>query len=333
MKNINMNMLRERAEKNTDVDDSLWKLVNKENRELVEEFLSVSKQLSKQSIKQYTSGLKQFFFWIYENMGDKVFYKITKRDFMKYLGCLTERGLSSSALGFKKSSVSTFCNYIENIVADEVEEYKSFRNFTRGLPTISKNSVYEKIAITKNEYDLIMKTLKEDDDFLGIAWVAAAFNIGARRSELIQFKTEILNYIPKDGKNFVLSHLIRGKGKGLDGKPLRYMISLECMEYLKQYVENRGFSHEFIFAYDRNDKTSLLSREWANYFCQNKLTNILGRRVNPHLFKASCITYLLEKGKDIKVISKYVAQHESTETTTKAYDLRIFDKDIDNIFG
>ena len=155
-----MHMLRERADKNTEVDDTLWKQVNKENRDLVEEFLSVNKQLSEQTIKQYTSGLRQFFYYVHENLADKPFYKVSKRDFMKYISYLTDRGLSSSALGFKKSSVSSFCNYIENIVADEVDEYKGFRNFTRGLPAISKNKVYEKVAITEEEYNKIMKALK-----------------------------------------------------------------------------------------------------------------------------------------------------------------------------
>lgn len=328
---IDKNMLRKRAEKIEDVSDENWLMINKENRELVDEFLSISKQLSKETLKQYTSGLRQFFWWVYQNLNDKPFYKITKRDFLKYTGFLIDRGLSSSAIGFKKSAVSSFCNYIENIVADEMEECKNFRNFTRGLPSIPKNQVYEKNVITEDEYKLIMQELEKENDFLAMAWVATAFNVGARRAELIQFKTEILDY-PLNGKNYVVSHVVRGKGKSDDGKPLQYMINLEALKYMKLWVEKRDFESEYIFAIKKKNGSKPISIDWANNLCQNRLSKIVGRRITVHNFKASCITHLLEKGTDIKVVSKYIAMHNDVSTTSQFYDLRDFNEEKDKIF-
>lgn len=37
----------------------------------------------------------------------------------------------------------------------------------------------------------MMKALRSDEDYLGMAWLATAFNVGARRSEIIQFKTSL----------------------------------------------------------------------------------------------------------------------------------------------
>ena len=74
-----------------------------------------------------------------------------------------------------------------------------------------------------------------------------------------------------------------------------------------------------------------MSREWAADLCANTLSDILGRRINPHLFKASAVTNLLEKGKDIKLVSKYIAQHNSIETTLNHYDLRK-ENGLDEIF-
>ena len=62
------------------------------------------------------------------------------------------------------------------------------------------------------------------------------------------------------------------------------------------------------------------------------LSPIVKRRINPHLFKSSCITYLLEKGVDLKVVSKYVAQHNDTSTTSNFYDLRDFEEEKNKIF-
>jgi integrase len=333
MSEINKNLLREPADKLYDITDEMWLKINEESRSLVEEFLKVNNQLSPKTRKQYISCLRQFFWFVYEQLRNKPFYKISKRDFMKYMSYMQERGLSSSAIGLRKSSVSSFCNYIENIVAEDVEEYKNFRNFTRGMPAVARNQVYDKIAINEDEYKLMIKTLEEQKDYLGCAWVATAFNVGCRRAELIQFKTEIINYEIPEGQNYVLSHICRGKGKGVDGKPIRYMINLEALKYMKLWIENRPYESDYIFAVKYDGKINHISTTWANHFCTTVLSPIVNRRINPHLFKSSCITYLLDKGVDLKVVSKYVAQHNDTATTSNFYDLRDFEEEKNNIFS
>lgn len=333
MSNIDKHMLRDRADKLDEITDEKWNLTNKENRELVEEYLKVSKQLSNKTRGQYTSCLKQFFYFVYEQLDDKVFYKITKRDFMKYMSFNQDRGLSSSAIGLRKSSVSSFCNYIENVVMDDVQEYKGFRNFTRGMPAISKNQTYDKIKITENEYNLMMKFLEEKKNYLGLAWVATAFNVGSRRAEIIQFKKEILDYPIPENQNYILSHTVRGKGSGNDGKILRYMVNFEALKYMRLWVENREHESEYIFTVKYQGEVKHISEGWANDLCKNVLSPICGRRINPHLFKSSCITFLLEKGVDLKIVSKYVAQHDDTSTTSNFYDLRDFEEEKNNIFS
>lgn len=330
---IDLHMLRKRADKLDEITDEIFTKVNKENRELMDEYLKVNNQLSKKTRAQYISCLRQFFYFVYEQLNDKVFYKITKRDFMKYMSYNLERGLSSSAIGLRKSSVSSFCNYIENVVMDDVPEYKGFRNFTRGMPSINKNSTYEKVKITEDEYHLMMKVLEEKKHYLGLAWVSTAFNVGSRRAEIIQFKSEILEYPIPDGQNYVLSHMVRGKGPSVEGKPLWYMINFEALKYMKLWVETRNHESEYIFTVKYDGKINHISEGWANDFCQDILSPICNRRINPHLFKSSCITFLLEKGVDLKIVSKYVAHHNDTSTTSNYYDLRNFETEKNNIFG
>lgn len=329
---INKNMLRDRAEKLPDVTTEMWNKINPEHKMLVEEYLEVSSHLSPKSRVQYTSGLRQFFYWIHEVLNDKPIEKVSKRDFLRYISYLQNHGMSSSGIKFKKAAVSSFNNYIENVVADDEPKYEKFRNFTRGLPAIPSNQVYDKVKITKEEYDLMIETLLEDENYLGVAWVATAFNVGARRAELIQFKTEILDYEIPEGQTYVLSHIVRGKGKSIDGKPLRYMVNMEALKYMKLWVDKREYNHEYIFTTKYNGEIKQMSDEWADYFCKNVLSDILGRRINPHLFKASAISYLLEQGVDMTLVSKYVAHHEDISTTSKHYDLRDFEEEKNKIF-
>lgn len=241
--------------------------------------------------------------------------------------------MSSSAKGFKKSVVSSFCNYIENMVADDEPTYKNFRNFTRGLPPIPKNRVYDKVKISKDDYDLIMDILLNDEKYMEAAWVAVAFNAGARRAEIPQFKTEVINYPIPEGQNYILSHIVRLKGRGEDGKQEPYMLNLEALKYIRLWVEKRDYEHEYIFTVKYGGEIAPVSEQWANDFCSNKLSNILGRRINPHLFKASCVTYLLEQGVDLALVSKYIAHHNDVSTTIKHYDLRDFAEEKNKIFS
>ncbi|AKO91906.1 recombinase [Priestia filamentosa] len=331
-KKIEKNMLRERAKPLPEVTDEMWNKVNEDYRMLVEEFISVQNH-SPQTKKQYISGLKQFGWYICDSMNNKPLYKITKRDVLRYISYLRDnRKLSSSALSFKKACVSSLCNYIENVVADEDDNYKTFRNFTRGLPAIPKNKVYEKVKVTYEDYQEMMKVLEGDENYLGMAWLATAFNVGARRSEIIQFKTEILDYEFPEDSTFIYSHNVRLKGAGEDGKIEPYMINKEALEYMKLWVEKRGYDCEYIFSTKYGTDGKQMSKSWADYFCTNILSDILGRRINPHLFKASCVTYLLETGVKLELVSKYIAHHENVATTISHYDLRDFEEEKNQIF-
>lgn len=330
-KKIEMNMLRARAKKMPEVTSEIWKEVNEDYTYLVEEYISVH-SFSPQTKKQYVSGLKQFGNFIRLSMNNKPLYKVTKRDFLRYLSYLRDdRQMSSSAINFKKACVSSLCNYIENVVADDDDNYRRFRNFTRGLPSIPKNRVYSKEQVTYDEYEHMMKVLEGDENYLGMAWLATAFLVGARRSEIVQFKTEILDYEIPENKNYLLSHIVRGKGQSTDGKPLEYMVPLEVLPHWKKWIEIRGYEHDYIFTTKYKGETDVMSSSWANYFCTNVLTNILGRRINVHIFKNSCITYHLENGVPIEIVSKFIAHHESVDTTS-IYDLRDFEEERDSIF-
>ncbi|MFA1510087.1 tyrosine-type recombinase/integrase [Priestia aryabhattai] len=330
-KKIEKNMLRERAKPLPEVTDEMWNKIDDEHRMLVQEFLETGSFRAK-SKRQYTSALKQFFWWVHHSLNDKKLYKITKRDFLRYISFLKNRNMSSSGIALKKAAVSSLNNYIENVVADDDENYDKFRNFTRGLPAIPKTQTYQKVKITYEDYQEMMKILEDDENYLGMAWLATAFNVGARLAEIVQFKTEILDYAIPEGQNYVLSHTIYGKGRG-EGKVLNYMINKEALDYLKLWVEKRGYEHEYLFTTTYGGEPKQMSESWAEYFCSDVLTDILERRINVHLFKASCITYLLEiKKVPLELVSKYVAQHEDISTTVRHYDLRDFAEEKNNIF-
>lgn len=333
MANIEQNMVRDRALKLPEVTEDMYNMCNKETRKMITEYFDAKSQLSPDTRVQYKSAIHQFVYWVYTSCNDKPIYKIKKRDFVRFMSYLTNRGMSSSGLKFKKSSVSSVCNYIlDNVVEDEdMPEYDNFRNFTSAYKDIPLNYVYEKIPISEDEYSKLKEVLLDDENYMALAWVSCAFNCGARRGGIIQFKTECIKDGIPEGKSYVLSNKVREKGRSKDGKICQYMLNEECIKYINLWLEHRGYEHEYIFTTKHDGRIKMASREWASNLCTNTLSDILGRRINPHLFKSSAITYLLSKGKDMKTVSKYVAQHNDISTTQKFYDLRP-DEGVDELF-
>lgn len=333
MTTINKNMVRDRSLKLTEVTDEMYNQCNQETREMIQEYFDNKPQLSKDTRTQYWSALRQFVYWIHTTCTDKPLYKIKKRDFSRFMSYLVNRGMSSSGLKFKKSAVSSLCKFIEDYITEdeEMKEYATFRNFTSVYKIEALNYVYEKIPISEEEYNKLKEVLLDDDNYMALAWVACAFNSGARRGGIVQFNVDCIKDGIPEGKKYVDSNMVREKGKGSDGKPVKYMLNEECLKYINLWLEHRGYEHESIFTTRYGGDIKQVSREWADDLCTNVLSDILGRRINPHLFKASAITFLLSKGKDMKTISKRVAQHNDISTTQKFYDLRP-DESVDELF-
>ena len=69
----------EKVLKIKDITEEEWLSINIENRKIVDEFLRESTQLSPQTLKQYRSGLKIYFWWLKNNFPDKLFFEIKSR--------------------------------------------------------------------------------------------------------------------------------------------------------------------------------------------------------------------------------------------------------------
>lgn len=327
---IEKNMLRDRALALPKITDEDYETFNEESREVLEEYLDSCVHLSAKSIKQYRSALRIFLKFTKDNLKNKPLYKITKRDYLKYHTFLQNHQLSSSALKFKKSAVSAFCKFIETFIAEDEENYKSFRNFTVGLPSISQNKVYEKVKISREEYEMVKDKLEESGNMLGRLWFIVAYETAARKGELLQFKSEIANYVIPEGKTYVDTHNVSAKGRG-GGKILKYMLSREALDAIKEYVETRGFESEYLFSVKYKGIYGQISESWAGEFCRRILSPMLGRRINPHITRSSGATYLMERGVDVSIISKKVLHHESLEVT-QAYLIRDEEEDKDSVF-
>ena len=307
------------AKRSEDITDEMWSEVLEFNRNMAEEYLENQTELAIKTKIAYRSGLRIFFYWVKENLNNKSFLDIKKKEFARYLNQITNRGLSDSGIKFKKSSVSSFCNYVMMMYEDE---YPTFRNFTVGLKVVKAGYVHEKVPLTPDEYVMLCEELEKREEWQKLAYLVFSYSTGCRRAEARQLLKEVVDYEPKEKKIKIIdedgneqeavsksyqTHTIRCKGASIVGKQRKLKFGEDAMCWLKKWLEVRGDDDcPFMFVIKQKDGTTRqVGEDTFNGWCQGLFTKIVGRRVHPHLFRESRATNIV------------VYEHKSAEVAQK----------------
>lgn len=327
------------AKRSPDVTDEMWTEVCEFNRNMVQEYLENQADLSIKTRIGYESGLKIFFYWVKEHLNNKSCLEIKKKEFVRYLNWLTNRGMSDSAIKFKKSCVSTFCNYIMMMYE---EEYPTFRSFvTSEMKVVKTGYVHEKVPLTPDEYVALCEELERREEWQKLAYLTFSYSTGCRREEARQLLKEVVTYIPKekeitvldeDGnkKNvtskFYLTHTIRCKGASIVGKPRKLKFDDSAMTWLKKWLEVRGEDDcPYMFVIKTRDKENdtykarQVGEGVFNDWCKGLFTEIVGRRVHPHLFRESRATNIVVYEHKSPEVAQKLLGHNDVSTTKNHY--------------
>lgn len=239
---------------NNIVTNEDWEQVCEHNKDLVEEFNQYNKSVdrSPQTIKQYNYQLRIFFIWNLKYNKNKPFYKVKKRDFIKYFGWVSEElGASPNRIASLRAVLSSLSNYIERFL-DEEDEYESFRNVVKIIEAPIKIAVRKKSVFSEEEINDLLNNLVKNEKYQIACCLALAVASGSRKSELIQFKCDWFNE-----DNIVLGCMyktpetIRTKGRGKMGKPLeKYTFVKQFKPYYDMWMMERqklGIESEWLF--------------------------------------------------------------------------------------
>lgn len=322
-----------------EVTEEFWaNEVNDYNKELIEAFLE-QQHLSPATLRQYQSGLKIFAKWVYDFQKNKDIVLLKPRDALRYQNWLIDKQLSPSAIKFKRSVVSSFCLYIELYYSDE---HKDFRNiFTKAIPNVAKSNVKEKQPLSIKEIETLTVELAKREDWQKLSYVLFTYITGCRREEARQLLVEVHTYEKhkdKEGadKPYYVTHSIRAKGRGKEGKVRKFKFDDNAMIAIKKWVAYRATQVEkddcpYLFARKTKDGYKQLSANTFNLWCEEFSKILGGRPVHPHLFRSSRATNaVIEEGKDIKSVQKLLG-HNSSQTT-EIYVVRDDADDDDDLF-
>lgn len=324
------------VDKLSPVTEEQWGLCNEFNKKITKEFIEESVQLSNKTLEGYYSALKIFFNFVRENLDNMSLLDIKGRDYLKFQNYLIRRGMSPSAVKFKRAAISSLNGYIITFYEDRHPMFKNF--ITKKIANPPKAFVHEKKPMNKEEWELLIKTLEEREEWQKIAYLKFTYASGCRRAETRQLLKEIVNYKPvvknKDGKEIIYyqTHDIRCKGKGKTGKIRKLQFDQEALDAIKKWLEARGEDESpYVFVAKYAGKINMVSpntfNQWCNYFSE-----IVGRRIHPHQMREQRATdIVVGEGKEIRKAQKLLGHEQSS--TTEIYVIRDGDEDIDDVFS
>lgn len=315
------------------VEDELWEKVNNENKKLITDFLEykTSSDKSPSTIKQYESVLRIFFVWNLKNNENKFFVDMKKREFVRFFNYMVmELKSSPNRIINVKATLSSLSNYIETILDDE---YEDFRNIVSKIETVAKSTVRKKTIMTQDQVDECLKKLTDEESYQIACFFALAVASGARKAELLRFKTE---YFSDDnivfGSLYKTPEEIKTKGRSSRGKMLiKYVFVKQFKEYFEKWMEFRkenNIDSEWLFVIKRGDNYEQADIHNANSWAKI-ITKYLGTDFYAHACRHFYVTSARQSGLPDKIIQKLVGwSKESGGALLELYD----DSDVEDTF-
>ena len=275
--------------------------INPDNIRLMNDFLDYLKSIKRSpgTISGYKSDLLIFFCYVLQNLGNKNFSDITKRDIISYQNWLLNENENSPARVRRlKASISSLSNYIEAIL-DEEPEFEGFRSIVKKIESPVNQPVREKTVLSDEQVQSLLDYLVEHEQYDRACAFALAVYSGRRKAEIPRFM--VMDFagdtLVCDGALYKSKNMIQTKGRG-GGKYLYcYTLAGKFKPYLDlwlAYREQNGINSKWLFPNATNPEEYIKvgsMNSWAKSF-----SKILGIDFYWHSCRHYFTTYLAKAG-------------------------------------
>jgi len=316
-------------------DEDKWKLVNPENKKIVEDYLmEIKSQKKRESTQiQYKNDLRILCIYVLDYCKNKSFLELTKRDFRNFVINATENwGVSNARANRLMSAIRTLLSFLE----DDDEEYEDYtRNAAAKVKGLPKEGVRDVVFLSD---DTIMKLYDKfiaEERYKEATLLGILYDSGCRKNEILQVKR---NSVTENGNS---TNTVEGK-RGKKFKVLYFRLTKEAN---KLYEASRKDDNEYLFV------TSLGSTANASYLYElvkgwiddiEALTGDRYDQLNVHSFRHCFIenmvngTHYLCREKKLGAVpieKVKVLAHHSDVSTTDSYRSNDEERDIEDLFG
>ncbi len=283
------------------ITEGILDKINPKNLDLSKRFLKdKSSRCSDKTIKGYESDLNIFWSWNYIHNENKFFIDIKKLEFSDFISfAVDEMKWGAMRTNRVRSVLSSLSIFIEKFFDTD---YPQFRNvILKVIESTPKDQRREKTVLSDEQVESLLQHLSETDKQKA-CWLSLAVTSGARFSEILRFKTDLIDENRRAFGDLFLetTKQIKTKGRGRSGKLLHKYILAEAFlphykEWLKErskIIEKSGIEdHLFIFI--NNDGTPAEDYVIRNWFVG--FEKFLGVDVYPHAFRHYATTLLSRK--------------------------------------
>jgi len=254
--------------------------------QVIEEFFNeYHARFSSETTKSYRISLHQFFTFC-----AKPYDEVKATDIRAWLASMEEEGLKLKSINLKLTALKSFYRYCM-----EEEKLKKNPTFTVKSPKIDDSLPY---YLSRRQLTLLQELTRSDPKERAL--VEALYTTGCRISELLNIKLSDVKWES--------SQIWIRKGKG--NKERFVLITHECAERLKAYLQKRNIDCVYLFSNTRGEQ---LSRDLVELNFR-KYTVTLGFRVTPHTMRHTFAAHLTEKGMDFNYIQELLG-HTNVNST------------------
>ncbi len=197
-------------------------------------------------------------------------------------------------------------------LAEKWNQHKGDNPVTKaGLIKEVRNEI---VPVTKDEESMLLEALHHN-----ISWICEfALNTGMRVEEILQLKEKAIQHNKMENMYFAKIEATEQKGKRFREVPLNER-AIELIEEARQFKKKFKPEPDEIFL---NSKGARYSGHDSIYPTVIRACKKLGlRKINPHLFRHTFITRLIEKGADPISVQEIVG-HANIKTLLRYTHLR-----------
>ena len=224
--------------------------VNPANMRLKRDFLLYLKsvQRSEGTIAGYDSDLNIIFCYIYDELGNKEFQKLTKRDLIALQNWMVECKMSSARIRRIKAAISSLSNYCEGILSDDDPDFEGYRSIVRKIENPPLTPVREKTVWSDAELEGLLDKLVAMGEHEKACIIALGMYGGRRKAELCRFR--VSDFAPErvvcNGALYKSAPILTKGDKYLEC----YTLKKRFDPYLEGWMEERrrnGVESEWLF--------------------------------------------------------------------------------------
>lgn len=257
------------------------------------------------TIESYVNDVKQFQLYLTEKAADEQ-QPLSRFSFVRYKQHLLDHEFKISTINKKVNSLKVFNDFLQlKGIVDGT--YIQLRKDRVPIATGSEQVVD---ALTDAEVERVLAFVQDETkvSIRNRLIVHTLLYTAVRVSELVHIKLA-------DIDSLTSTLIVRGKG----GKVREIGIRNDLMELIKTYQsserrESKFHDSEYLFVSQRSKKMHRDAvRDWLA-----KISDDVGIKLYPHLFRRTCASLLLRRNVPIVTVSKILGHH-SVDMTSKMY--------------